>query len=170
MSRGLGLTLTGVMDSILAIVGAACGVLGFAVALLALSRAAKTSEKYRDALRHQSGHSSPLDARAVRDVSIVRYDALKEMSGQLSFSLALLNSDGDGVVITSINSRTETRTYAKVVQGGKGVQPLSPEEDHAVRSARLGQGPPMSAGETGAGRQQEPADEGIRVIPDSARA
>lgn len=157
------------MDSILAIVGAACGVIGFAFALLAHHRAAKTSEEYRDALRHQNGHGSPLDARAVRDVSIVRYDALKEMSGQLSFSLALLNSDGDGVVITSINSRTETRTYAKVVQGGKGVQPLSPEEDHAVRSARLGHGPPMSTGENG-GRPQEPVDEGIRVIPHSARA
>lgn len=157
------------MDSILAAVGAACGVLGLVVALLAHHRAAKTSEKNRDARRHQSGNGSPLDARAVRDVSIVRYDALKEMSGQLSFSLALLNSDGDGVVITSINSRTETRTYAKIVQGGKGVQPLSPEEDRAVRSARLGQGPPISAGESSGGRQ-ESTDEGIRVIPDSARA
>ena len=158
------------MDSILAIVGAACGVIGLVVALIALGRAAKTSEKYRDAPRHQPGYGSPLDARAVRDVSIVRYDALKEMSGQLSFSLALLNSDGDGVVITSINSRTETRTYAKIIQGGKGVQTLSPEEDQAVRSARLGQGPPMSSGEASDGARQQPVDEGIRVIPNSARA
>jgi len=159
------------MDSILAMVGAACGVLGLALALIAHNRAAKASEETRDALRHLSGDGSPLDARAVRDVSIVRYDALKEMSGQLSFSLALLNSDGDGVVITSINSRTETRTYAKIVQGGKGVQPLSPEEDRAVRSARLGQGPPVLLGETDdLVRSQESMEEGIRVIPDSATA
>lgn len=159
------------MDSILAMVGAACGVLGLTLALIAHNRAAKSSEECRDALRHLSGDGSPLDARAVRDVSIVRYDALKEMSGQLSFSLALLNSDGDGVVITSINSRTETRTYAKIVQGGKGVQPLSPEEDRAVRSARLGQGPPVLLGETDdLVRSQESMEEGIRVIPDSATA
>ena len=42
------------------------------------------------------------------------------MTGQLSFSVALLNSAGDGVVLSSINSRSETRTYAKVVLGGPG--------------------------------------------------
>lgn len=159
------------MDSILAMAGAAFGVLGLVLALIAHNRASKTSDEFRDALRHLSGDGSSLDARAVRDVSIVRYDALKEMSGQLSFSLALLNSDGDGVVITSINSRTETRTYAKIVQGGKGVQTLSPEEDRAVRSARLGQGPPVMLGETDdLIRSQESMEEGIRVIPDSATA
>ncbi|HEY3688138.1 MAG TPA: DUF4446 family protein [Streptosporangiaceae bacterium] len=159
------------MDSILALTGAGGGVLGLVLALIAYNRAARTSDQCRNALRHVSGDGGPLDARAVRDVSIVRYDALKEMSGQLSFSLALLNSDGDGVVITSINSRTETRTYAKIVQGGKGVQPLSPEEDRAVRSARLGQGPPVLLGETDdLVRSPDTMDEGIRVLPDSATA
>ena len=46
---------------------------------------------------------------------------------------------GDGVVLSSINGRSETRTYAKIVRGGCGIQPLSPEEEHAVRAARLGQ-------------------------------
>lgn len=158
------------MNSILALLGAAGGALGLVLALIAHNRAVKTSDECREAFRHQSGDGSPLDARAVRDVSIVRYDALKEMSGQLSFSLALLNSDGDGVVITSINSRTETRTYAKIVQGGKGVQPLSPEEDRAVRSARLGQGPPVLLGETDDLVRSPESVEGIRVIPDSATA
>ena len=59
------------------------------------------------------------------------------MSGQLSFSVALLNALGDGVVLSSINGRTETRTYAKIVRSGAGTQALSPEEEHAVRAARL---------------------------------
>ncbi len=59
-----------------------------------------------------------------------------------SFSVALLNAAGDGIVLTSINGRSETRTYAKTVAAGKGVQPLSPEEEQSVRSARLGQGAP----------------------------
>jgi hypothetical protein len=76
----------------------------------------------------------------------VRYDALNEMTGQLSFSVALLNSAGDGVVLSSINSRSETRTYAKVVLGGAGTQPLAPEEEQAVRTARLGTGLRATAG------------------------
>lgn len=82
-----------------------------------------------------------LDLRAIRDVAVVRYDALQEMSGQMSFSLALLNSLGDGVVLSSINGRAETRTYAKAVVAGRGAQELSPEEREAIRVARLGQGP-----------------------------
>jgi hypothetical protein len=81
---------------------------------------------------------------ALRDLAVVRYDALSEMSGQPSFSVALLNSLGDGVVMSSINGRSETRTYAKVIRGGEGTQPLSPEEEQAVRSARLGKGLPSA--------------------------
>ena len=66
------------------------------------------------------GSHGTVDPRALRDVGIVRYDALNEMSGQLSFSLALLNTLGDGVVISSINGRAETRTYAKPIVAGKG--------------------------------------------------
>jgi hypothetical protein len=66
------------------------------------------------------------------------------MSGQLSFSVALLNALGDGVVLSSINGRTETRTYAKIVRSGAGTQALSPEEEHAVRAARLGQDLPAA--------------------------
>jgi hypothetical protein len=100
-----------------------------------------------------------VDSRALRDLAIVRYDALQEMSGQLSFSLALLNSEGDGIVLSSINGRAETRTYAKSVVGGQGTQELSPEEEEAIRLARLGQGPaeqarvtakPKITGQTGA--------------------
>ncbi|GLU49862.1 DUF4446 family protein [Nocardiopsis ansamitocini] len=82
-----------------------------------------------------------IDVRSIRDVGIVRYDALEEMSGARSFSLAMLNTAGDGVVLTSINGRTETRTYAKIVEGGSATEALSPEEYRAIRAARLGQGP-----------------------------
>ncbi len=92
--------------------------------------------------------STGVDPRAVRDLAIVRYDALEEMSGQLSFSVALLNALGDGIVVTSINGRSETRTYAKIIVAGHGAQELSPEEEQAVRSARLGQRPPASVAGT----------------------
>jgi hypothetical protein len=99
--------------------------------------------RHGDSPDGDSGHGEAriLDPRALRDMAIVRYDALQEMSGQLSFSMALLNAQGDGIVLTSINGRAESRTYAKAVVAGKAAQPLSPEEEEAVRAARLGKGP-----------------------------
>jgi hypothetical protein len=90
---------------------------------------------------HQQPDPRSLDPRSLRDVAVIRYDALQEMSGQLSFSLAILNAQGDGIVLTSINGRAETRTYAKAIVAGKSQQELSPEEAEAIRVARIGQGP-----------------------------
>lgn len=72
---------------------------------------------------------------ALRNVALVRYDAFSEMSGRLSFSVALLDNAGDGVVISALAGRTDTRVYAKGVSDGKGEHELSPEEQQAVSSA-----------------------------------
>ena len=69
---------------------------------------------------------------ALRHVAVVRYDAFGDMGGRLSFSAALLDDAGDGIVITSINGRSETRTYAKGVKGGDSDHSLSPEEQQAI--------------------------------------
>ncbi|TNM42005.1 DUF4446 family protein [Nocardioides albidus] len=74
---------------------------------------------------------------ALRHLAVVRYDAFDEMGGRLSWSLALLDDAGDGVVLTSIRGRNEARTYAKSVAGWSGEQELSPEEAEAVAHARL---------------------------------
>lgn len=72
---------------------------------------------------------------ALRHVAVVRYDAFGDMGGRLSFSAALLDDAGDGIVLTSINGRSETRTYAKGVQAGQSDHSLSPEEDEAISYA-----------------------------------
>lgn len=69
---------------------------------------------------------------AIRHVAVVRYDAFGDMGGRLSFSAALLDDAADGLVMTSINGRSETRTYAKGVKSGESQQPLSPEEQQVV--------------------------------------
>jgi hypothetical protein len=74
-------------------------------------------------------------ADALRHVAVVRYDAFGDMGGRLSFSAALLDDAGDGLVLTSINGRTETRTYAKGVKAGESDHSLSPEELQAVSYA-----------------------------------
>ncbi|HEU0131131.1 MAG TPA: DUF4446 family protein [Mycobacteriales bacterium] len=72
---------------------------------------------------------------ALRHVAVVRYDAFPDMGGRLSFSCALLDDAGDGLVLTSINGRSETRTYAKGIKGGASEHQLSPEEEQAVSFA-----------------------------------
>jgi hypothetical protein len=75
-------------------------------------------------------------ADALRHLSVVRYDAFGDVGGHLSWSLALLDDSGHGVVLTSIHGRSEARTYAKSISGWSCEQQLSPEELEAVEHAR----------------------------------
>jgi Protein of unknown function (DUF4446) len=70
--------------------------------------------------------------------ALVRYDAYGEMSGHQSTSLALLDAERNGVVLSCITHREHARLYCKVVQGGRGEHELSPEEDEAIRLALEG--------------------------------
>lgn len=90
------------------------------------------------AVRQLAGGERRLDelaGRAIRHVGLVRYDAFEDVGGRLSFSCALLDAHGDGVVITSINGRQETRVYAKQIAGGKSAHNLSTEETASIRRA-----------------------------------
>jgi hypothetical protein len=75
-------------------------------------------------------------ADALRHLAVVRYDAFGDMGGHLSWSLALLDDGGHGVVLTSIHGRSEARTYAKNISGWTCEQQLSPEEEEAITHAR----------------------------------
>jgi hypothetical protein len=72
---------------------------------------------------------------SVRHVAVVRFDAFEDMGGRLSFSTALLDGNGDGLVITSINGRQDTRCYAKRVTNGTSIHNLTDEERQAIREA-----------------------------------
>lgn len=76
---------------------------------------------------------------ALQNFGMVRYDAFEDMGGQLSFSAAILDDYGDGFVLSSINGRTETRTYAKPVKELGSPQNLSDEERDAIASAAAGE-------------------------------
>lgn len=104
-------------------------------------------------LRDDLGAARADLADALRHVAVVRYDAFGDMGGRLSFSAALLDDTGDGLVLTSINGRTETRTYAKGVKGGESDHSLSPEELQAIGYAtRAVQQPPFVLNEVPARR------------------
>lgn len=72
---------------------------------------------------------------SVRNVALLRYDAFEDVGGRLSFSCALLDDQGNGVVLTSINGRQETRVYAKPVILGTSSHNLSLEEEESIRRA-----------------------------------
>ena len=73
---------------------------------------------------------------SLRHLAVVRYDAFADMGGHLSWSVALLDDTGSGVVLTSIHGRQDTRSYAKPVEAWVSEQQLSPEEESAVSHAR----------------------------------
>jgi hypothetical protein len=75
-------------------------------------------------------------AEALRHLAVVRYDAFGDMGGHLSWSMALLDDGGDGVVLTSIHGRSDSRTYAKNISAWSASQQLSPEEEEAIGFAR----------------------------------
>ena len=66
---------------------------------------------------------------------LVRFDAYNEMSGRQSSSIALLDSTGSGIVVSSIHHRDQARVYAKQVRDGKSEIDLAPEEEEAMRIA-----------------------------------
>jgi hypothetical protein len=70
--------------------------------------------------------------------SVVRYDAMNELSGQQSSTVALLDERQTGVVISSILHRDQARLYVKQVREGNPEYELSPEEQQAVDEAMAG--------------------------------
>lgn len=82
---------------------------------------------------------------SVRHVALLRFDAFEDVGGRLSFSCAMLDDHGSGVVLTSINGRQETRVYAKPVTEGASSYNLSSEEAEAIRQAMASAPEPVEA-------------------------
>jgi hypothetical protein len=123
---------------VVAVVAAGLAGLSLLLVLLALARLRALSRRLRRlsaaGARTEAVAAGP-DPTALRHVGVVRYDAFGDMGGRLSFSAAVFDSRGDGLVISSINGRSETRTYAKALTGWESDHNLSPEEQQAIREA-----------------------------------
>ena len=74
----------------------------------------------------------------VAHTSLVRYDAMGELSGQQSSTMALLDTRRTGVVVSSILHRDQARVYVKQVREGESELELSPEENQAIEDAMTG--------------------------------
>jgi len=75
-------------------------------------------------------------AHVVQGVGLVRFRAFQDTGGDQSFALALADGEGNGVVISTLYGRGQTRVYAKPVQGWLSSKLLGEEEEQALAEAR----------------------------------
>ena len=73
--------------------------------------------------------------KCVQKVSIVRYKAFENVGSDLSFSIALLDNENDGIILTGIYGRQDSTTYAKPVDKGISRYDLSEEELYVLNEA-----------------------------------
>ena len=88
-----------------------------------------------DALNKLQHDLEEVTHRTIQKVGVVRYNPFADTGGDQSFAIALLDTFGNGVVISSLHSRTDTRVFAKPVQAGRSRYPLSDEEQDAIKKA-----------------------------------
>lgn len=71
----------------------------------------------------------------IQKVSVIRYKAFEDVGSDLSFSLAMLDENNDGIILTGIFGRNESTTYAKPIEKGISRYDLSEEEEEALNNA-----------------------------------
>jgi Protein of unknown function (DUF4446) len=141
----------------------ACAVLGMSVRRLRRAQLIVLGEhQQRDVVDHAAAMQDAFDAlrayveetsmrldgrlanaeamlrRRIAHRALVRYDAYNELSGHQSMSIALLDDERSGIVLSCIHHRDQARVYGKQVREGRGELELSPEEAEAVRLALAG--------------------------------
>lgn len=92
-----------------------------------------------DELSHRSEDMEKRQERTIQRVGVVRFNAFPDVGGDQSFAIALLDNHGDGVVVSSLQGRTENRVYAKPLKRWDSTYNLSEEEKQAIAKAyRMG--------------------------------
>jgi hypothetical protein len=110
-----------------------------------IEHAASMQAAFADLHAHVDGATQGANARlqavesalrgAIAHRALVRYDAYNELSGRQSVSIALLDDERSGIVLSCIHHRDQERVYAKAIFAGEGELELSPEEAEAVAAA-----------------------------------
>ena len=92
--------------------------------------------KQFEELKKQVEKISQTSKASVQRIGIVRYNPFSNVGGDQSFSIALLDGNDNGVVITSLFSRDGNRVYGKSVKNGQSEYSLSGEEKKAIEKAK----------------------------------
>lgn len=103
-----------------------------------LSKYINTVENVEIENQHLKNYCNKLDkdmAKCLQKIGIVRYNAFKDTGSDLSFTLALLDEENNGIVLNGIYSREMSNIYAKPVENGKSPNTLSEQEKEAINKA-----------------------------------
>jgi len=101
------------------------------------SKGLKELDKEIQELYEISNQINNLAMRSVHKVGIIRFNPFKEVGGNQSFAIALLNGKDHGIVISSLYTREGTRVYSKNIKSGKAEKyPLTEEEIQAIKLAQ----------------------------------
>ncbi len=104
--------------------------------LSSLEESARTHESQTGRVEQRLLELERVARTDVSRVGFVRYNAFTDTGSELSYAVAWLNREGDGVVLSSIFSREDTRTFGKAVAGFRPLQDASKEELSAIAQAR----------------------------------
>jgi len=103
--------------------------------LFQYSRSVKDVERKIKELEYNQAEITRVLRNCIQNVGLIRFNAYDDMGGELSFALAVLNSSGDGVVLSGLYGRNDSRVYAKPIEKGESSYPLSEEEESAIENA-----------------------------------
>lgn len=93
------------------------------------------SKKISEDVKALYGDMDSRIKECVQKVSVIRYKAFEDVGSDLSFSLAMLDENNDGILLTGIFGRNESTTYAKPIEKGISRYDLSEEEEEALNNA-----------------------------------
>jgi uncharacterized protein DUF4446 len=88
-----------------------------------------------EALNRLHHELEALSQQSIQKVGVIRFNPFADTGGDQSFAVALLDAAGNGVVVSSLHGRADTRIFAKQVQAGRSKHALSDEEQEAIRKA-----------------------------------
>ena len=88
-----------------------------------------------EALNRLHHELEALTQQSIQKVGVIRFNPFADTGGDQSFAVALLDAEGNGVVLSSLHGRADTRIFAKSVQAGRSKHALSDEEQDAIRKA-----------------------------------
>ena len=103
--------------------------------LLAHIEEVKQTVRKVDSLSNDCQRLEGISKECIQKVGIIRFNAFEDMGSDLSFAIALLNHQNNGVVVSSIYSRNESHTYAKPIISGNSSYFLTGEEKQALAQA-----------------------------------
>lgn len=99
-----------------------------------MDRVQKVEDLNKEIIQYCESLDKTVDT-CIQKIGIVRYNAFKDVGSNLSFTLALLDNNNNGVVLNGIYSRDNSNIYAKPIKDGKSEYILSDEEKEAIEKA-----------------------------------